>query len=134
MKTRGLTSLAMASHAGYAWPNLTRMGIFHPTMKTSISNAWAIVTNRWLCARGLLPLCLVWVVMIPVAASAAERPSSRQPVMPNAAIDQLLQAYQGDVPGASLLVLKDDVPLVARGMGRSDLEAALSFFGVVERR
>lgn len=91
-------------------------------MKTSISNAWAIVTNRWLCARGLLPLCLVWVVMIPVAASAAERPSSRQPVMPNAAIDQLLHAYQGDVPGASLLVLQDGIPLVARGMGKSDLE------------
>jgi len=95
-------------------------------MKTSISSAWAIVTDRRLYARGLLPLCLVWAVMIPVAASAAERPSTRQPVMPNAAIDQLLQAYQGDVPGASLLVLKDDVPLVARGMGRSDLEAGIA--------
>ena len=42
------------------------------------------------------------------------------------AIDQLLHAYQGDVPGASLLVVKDGVPLVARGMGRSDLEAGTS--------
>lgn len=42
--------------------------------------------------------------------------------MPNAAIDQLLHAYQGDVPGASLLVLQDGIPLVARGMGKSDLE------------
>ena len=42
------------------------------------------------------------------------------------AIDQLLHAYQGDVPGASLWVVKDGVPLVARGMGRSDLEAGIA--------
>ena len=46
--------------------------------------------------------------------------------MHNVAIDQLLHAYQGDVPGASLLVVKDGVPLVARGMGRSDLEAGIA--------
>ena len=42
--------------------------------------------------------------------------------MPNAAIDRLMQRYEGDVPGASLLVVKDGVAVVARGYGRSDLE------------
>jgi len=36
--------------------------------------------------------------------------------------DQLMARYDGDVPGASLLVLKDGVPVVRRGYGRSDLE------------
>lgn len=43
--------------------------------------------------------------------------------MPDAAIDRLMQRYEGDGPGASLLVLKDGKPLVRRGYGRSDLEA-----------
>ncbi len=41
----------------------------------------------------------------------------------DAAIDRLMQRYDGDAPGASLLVLKDGVPLVRRGYGRSDLAA-----------
>ena len=39
-----------------------------------------------------------------------------------AAIDRLMQRYDGDVPGASLLVLKDGRALVRRGYGRADLE------------
>jgi CubicO group peptidase (beta-lactamase class C family) len=39
-----------------------------------------------------------------------------------AAIDRLMQRYDGDLPGASLLVLHDGVPVVRRGYGRSDLE------------
>ncbi|UPG93748.1 serine hydrolase domain-containing protein [Luteibacter aegosomatissinici] len=38
-------------------------------------------------------------------------------------LDALMQRYQGDVPGASLLVLKDGKPLVSKGYGFSDLEA-----------
>lgn len=38
------------------------------------------------------------------------------------AIDQLMQRYDGDVPGASLLVLHDGVAVVRRGYGRSDLD------------
>ena len=38
------------------------------------------------------------------------------------AIDALMQRYQGDGPGASLLVLRNGEPLVRRGYGRSDLE------------
>ena len=43
----------------------------------------------------------------------------------NAAIDRLMQRYEGEAPGASLLVLKDGTALVARGYGRSDLEQAI---------
>ena len=41
----------------------------------------------------------------------------------DAAIDRLMERYEGHAPGASLLVLKDGVPLVRRGYGRSDLAA-----------
>ncbi|GAB2611904.1 hypothetical protein GCM10027191_04650 [Novilysobacter erysipheiresistens] len=37
-------------------------------------------------------------------------------------IDQLMARYAGDVPGASLLVLKDGEPVVRRGYGLSELE------------
>lgn len=39
-----------------------------------------------------------------------------------AEIDRLMRPYDGDVPGASLLVLKDGKVAVRRGYGRSDLE------------
>lgn len=42
--------------------------------------------------------------------------------MPSAAIDRLMQPYDGHVPGASLLVLRDGEAVVRRGYGRSDLE------------
>src|SRR5690606_3621243 len=38
------------------------------------------------------------------------------------AIAALMQRYDGAVPGASLLVLRDGEPLVRRGVGLSDLE------------
>ncbi len=42
--------------------------------------------------------------------------------MPDAAIERLMQRYEGDVPGASLLVLRDGEARVNRGYGRSDLD------------
>lgn len=42
--------------------------------------------------------------------------------MPQAELDRLMQRYDGDVPGASLLVLRDGAAAVRRGYGRSDLE------------
>ena len=42
--------------------------------------------------------------------------------MPHARLDRLMQRYDGDVPGASLLVLRDGAAVVRRGYGRSDLE------------
>jgi len=41
----------------------------------------------------------------------------------DARLDALMQRYQGDVPGASLLVLKDGKPIVSKGYGFSDMEA-----------
>ena len=41
--------------------------------------------------------------------------------MPHAQIDRLMQRYEGNVPGASLLVLRDGEAVVSRGYGRSDL-------------
>ncbi len=38
-----------------------------------------------------------------------------------AAIERLMQPYDGDVPGASLLVVKDGQVVLRRGFGRSDL-------------
>jgi CubicO group peptidase (beta-lactamase class C family) len=37
-------------------------------------------------------------------------------------IDALMRRYQGDVPGASVLVLRDGIPVVRRGYGYADLE------------
>jgi CubicO group peptidase (beta-lactamase class C family) len=36
--------------------------------------------------------------------------------------DRLMQKYQGDVPGAALLVIKDGKPLLRKGYGLADLE------------
>ena len=40
-----------------------------------------------------------------------------------AAVDALMQRYQGKVPGASLLVVKDGKALVSRGYGLAELES-----------
>jgi CubicO group peptidase (beta-lactamase class C family) len=40
----------------------------------------------------------------------------------DARIDAIMQRYTGEVPGASLLVLKDGKPLVAKGYGLSELD------------
>ncbi len=53
---------------------------------------------------------------IPVTAPDTQR---------EARIDALMQRYDGDVPGASLLVLQDGRALVDRGYGRSDLETGI---------
>jgi CubicO group peptidase (beta-lactamase class C family) len=39
-----------------------------------------------------------------------------------ARVDALLKAYQGEVPGAAVLVLQEGVPLLRRGYGLADLE------------
>ena len=45
--------------------------------------------------------------------------------MPHDQIDRLMQRYEGDAPGASLLVLRDGEAVVSRGYGRSDLEQGI---------
>jgi CubicO group peptidase (beta-lactamase class C family) len=47
---------------------------------------------------------------------------TQEHVMQQPAIDQLMHRYDGTVPGASLLVLRNGVALVHRGYGLSDLE------------
>ncbi len=42
-----------------------------------------------------------------------------------AKVDRLMQRYDGDVPGASLLVIREGMPLVRRGYGRADLEQGI---------
>lgn len=44
------------------------------------------------------------------------------PRSPGASVDALMARYDGDGPGASLLVVRDGVPLVRRGYGFADLE------------
>ena len=61
----------------------------------------------------LLPL-----LALAVSATVAAAPPGPDP----AAIDALMRAYDGDAPGASLLVLKDGEAVVRRGYGRSELE------------
>ena len=41
----------------------------------------------------------------------------------SAAIDAMMKAYQGDVPGASLLVIKDGKAIVRKGYGLANLES-----------
>ncbi len=41
-------------------------------------------------------------------------------------VDALMHDYAGDVPGASVLVLRDGVPLVRRSYGNADLEAGVA--------
>jgi CubicO group peptidase (beta-lactamase class C family) len=41
---------------------------------------------------------------------------------PESGLDALMQAYDGAVPGAAVLVLQDDGPVVCRGYGLADLE------------
>ncbi|MEO7073322.1 MAG: serine hydrolase domain-containing protein [Rhodanobacter sp.] len=57
---------------------------------------------------------LLLVVLLTDAAAALK---------PEAAADARMAPYVGNVPGASLLVLKDGKPLVRRGYGRANLES-----------
>jgi CubicO group peptidase (beta-lactamase class C family) len=51
--------------------------------------------------------------------------TSPESPMPDAVIERLMQRYEGDVPGATLLVLHDGEARVHRGYGRSDLEQGI---------
>jgi CubicO group peptidase (beta-lactamase class C family) len=61
--------------------------------------------------RRWLPLLL-----LALAACATRRPGLQDD------IDRMMQPYDGQGPGASLLVLRDGVPLVHRAYGNADLE------------
>ena len=59
-------------------------------------------------------LALAW---LPFTAAAAQTPAPHQ-----SQIDALMSRYAGDVPGASLLVVKDGKPVIERGYGYANLE------------
>ncbi|MBN8735056.1 MAG: beta-lactamase family protein [Xanthomonadales bacterium] len=59
-------------------------------------------------------LALAWLSF---AAAAAQTPAPHQ-----AQIDALMSRYAGDVPGASLLVVKDGKTVIARGYGYANME------------
>ena len=68
---------------------------------------------------GLLPLLTLAVL------SGAGTPAS-PPELPDtrvAAVDALMHDYQGQVPGASVLVLRDGQPLLRRAYGLADMDA-----------
>ncbi len=60
---------------------------------------------------------LVAAAVVPAAARAGEMDAAQR----RAAVDQLMSRYAGEVPGASLLVLRDGKPVVRRGYGEADL-------------
>lgn len=57
------------------------------------------------------------LVLITLVLVGCVRPDARVQ-----AVDTLMQHYAGDVPGASLLVVKDGVPVVRKAYGYADLE------------
>ncbi|KAF1692705.1 serine hydrolase domain-containing protein [Pseudoxanthomonas koreensis] len=63
----------------------------------------------------LLALAALSAITTPVTAAADADPA--------AAIGALMRDYDGQVPGASVLVLRDGSPLLSRGYGLADLEA-----------
>jgi CubicO group peptidase (beta-lactamase class C family) len=65
----------------------------------------------------LLAMCLL--------AGCATREDRMQPTTIDARIEQLMARYDGAVPGASLLVVRDGEAVVRRGYGLSDLEQGL---------
>ena len=63
------------------------------------------------------PFALFALACLSLTAAAAQTPTSHQ-----AQIDALMSRYAGDVPGASLLVVKDGKPVIERGYGYANLE------------
>ncbi|SDQ35724.1 CubicO group peptidase, beta-lactamase class C family [Pseudoxanthomonas sp. CF125] len=60
-------------------------------------------------------LVLLLLLMTPVSAIAANE-------FPTQAVDALMESYTGDAPGASVLVLRDGVPLLRKSYGLADRE------------
>ncbi len=71
------------------------------------------------CMHGFLPFLTIAVLAgTPTSAPGAHAGAA-------AAVDALLREYDGDVPGASVLVLHDGQAVVRRGHGLSDLEQGI---------
>jgi len=70
---------------------------------------------------GLLPLLTLAVL----SGAAAPEPPPAPPQDRLAQVDALMRDYQGQVPGASVLVLRDGRPLLRRGYGLADVQAGV---------
>ncbi len=75
----------------------------------------ATTTSR-ASASQRLPRLLLSLLALAAPFAAPASPTDR-----DAAVDRLMQRYQGDVPGAALLVLKDGQPALRHGYGLADL-------------
>jgi CubicO group peptidase (beta-lactamase class C family) len=64
-------------------------------------------------------LFLLLMLMTPVSAIAANE-------FPTQAVDALMERYTGDAPGASVLVLRDGVPLLRKAYGLADRETRIA--------
>ena len=93
------------------------MPISVSTSKTSRSGVSAIVSEF----RAVMPkLARVLTATVCVALSACASGDANVRATPN--IDDLMRPYAGDVPSASVLVLRDGVPLLRRSYGLANLE------------
>src|SRR6185437_9738829 len=63
------------------------------------------------------PFVLFVLASLSLATAAAQTRAPHQ-----AQIDALMSRYAGDVPGASLLVVKDGNPVIERGYGYANLD------------
>jgi CubicO group peptidase (beta-lactamase class C family) len=72
--------------------------------------------------RSLITLCSILLAMACALAGCANGEDRMQPASIDTRIDQLMARYDGTVPGASLLVVRDGEAVVQRGYGLSDLE------------
>lgn len=85
------------------------------TMKTWRSRAWAIAGSL---PAGSGTRAATVAMLITIATTSLANGSADVQLQ----VDRLMSRYQGDVPGASLLVIREGKPLVRRSYGRSNLE------------
>ena len=65
-----------------------------------------------------VPFVLVVFLLVALSACAPQN----APMANDKAVDAIMQAYAGDVPGASVLVVRDGKPLVRKAYGLANLE------------
>jgi len=63
-------------------------------------------------------MSLAAVVFMAACSSAKQNAAAR--------VDEIMHAYQGSVPGASVMVLRDGIPVFRRSYGMADLEHAVA--------
>src|SRR5690348_1602395 len=62
------------------------------------------------------------LVLLAIASLSLPATGAPAPALHQAQVDALMSRYTGDVPGASLLVVKDGKPIIERGYGYANLE------------